>query len=113
MSRIPLLSSNILDPVSGAKFWNCEPMKYCDNRTSRVFCGEVLGGGSRVNSMVYHRGSAADYDHWAAMGHPEWSFEKVLPYFRRSEASMEETSTEYHGDSGTGSMRSRSIILRS
>jgi choline dehydrogenase-like flavoprotein len=76
-------------------------MKHCDDRRSLLFCGEVLGGGSRVNSMVYSRGSPADFNAWAAMGHPEWSYEKVLPYFVKGETSLNQPKSSYRGDSGT------------
>ena len=100
MAKIPLASSNILDASTGAVSWNCEPMKYCDNRQSLVFRGEVLGGTSRINGMVYTRGTAADYDAWADMGHPEWSFEKVLPYFLKSENTLNQPKSEYRGNLG-------------
>ena len=47
--------------------------------------GKVLGGSSSVNAMVYIRGHRADYDHWAAEGNEGWSYDEVLPYFRRAE----------------------------
>ncbi|HVH74538.1 MAG TPA: choline dehydrogenase [Stellaceae bacterium] len=53
----------------------------------RVFWprGKVLGGSSSINGMVYIRGQAEDFDHWRQLGNAGWSFEDVLPYFRRSE----------------------------
>ena len=47
----------------------------------------VLGGGSSVNGMVYMRGNPQDYDNWAAHGCDGWSYQDVLPYFRKSEAT--------------------------
>jgi choline dehydrogenase len=47
--------------------------------------GRVFGGSSSINGLVYNRGQAADYDAWAKLGNPGWSYEEVLPYFRRSE----------------------------
>ena len=46
----------------------------------------VVGGSSTINACVWVRGSAADYDGWAALGNPGWSFEDLLPSFRRAEA---------------------------
>jgi choline dehydrogenase len=53
----------------------------------RVFWprGKVLGGSSSINGMVYIRGQAEDFDHWRQLGNAGWSYEDVLPYFRRSE----------------------------
>jgi choline dehydrogenase len=53
----------------------------------RVFWprGKVLGGSSSINGMVYIRGQAEDFDHWRQLGNPGWSFEDVLPYFKRSQ----------------------------
>jgi choline dehydrogenase-like flavoprotein len=46
--------------------------------------GRVLGGSSSINAMIYARGQRDDYDHWAREGNPGWSFDEVLPYFKRS-----------------------------
>ncbi|TGO48342.1 hypothetical protein BCON_0243g00140 [Botryotinia convoluta] len=100
MSRIPIISSNILRSDGGASSWECEPMKYCDDRRSLAFCGEVMGGGSRINSMVYTRGTAADYDSWAQLGHTDCSYDKLLPYFMKSETVMGSQKSEYRGNSG-------------
>jgi len=47
--------------------------------------GKVLGGSSSINAMIYARGQREDYDAWAAEGNPGWSFDEVLPYFKRAE----------------------------
>jgi choline dehydrogenase-like flavoprotein len=61
--------------------------------------GKVLGGSSSINAMVYVRGQAQDYDHWAALGNPGWSFEEVLPYFKKAEHN-ERGSNSWHGTGG-------------
>ena len=61
--------------------------------------GCVLGGSSSLNSMIYIRGNRADYDGWAAMGLAGWSYEDVLPYFRRAEDN-ERGASYYHGVGG-------------
>ena len=47
--------------------------------------GKVIGGSSTINAMVYMRGQAGDYDHWRQLGLPGWSWEDVLPYFKKHE----------------------------
>ena len=47
--------------------------------------GKVIGGSSAINAMVYMRGQAGDYDHWRQLGLPGWSWEDVLPYFKKHE----------------------------
>jgi len=61
--------------------------------------GKVLGGSSSVNAMIYARGHRADYDHWASEGNPGWSFDEVLPYFKRSE-NNERGADALHGSGG-------------
>lgn len=61
--------------------------------------GKVLGGSSAINAMAYIRGHRSDYDHWAALGNTGWSFDEVLPYFKKSE-NNEITKDEWHGQGG-------------
>lgn len=61
--------------------------------------GRLVGGSSSINSMIYMRGQAADYDHWRQLGNPGWSYESLLPYFRRSEANWR-GADDHHGADG-------------
>jgi choline dehydrogenase-like flavoprotein len=61
--------------------------------------GKALGGSSAINAMVYIRGHRSDYDQWASLGNPGWSFVDVLPYFKRSEDNAD-FDGEYHGKGG-------------
>jgi choline dehydrogenase-like flavoprotein len=61
--------------------------------------GRGLGGGSAINVLMYMRGHCSDYDEWAAMGNPGWSYAEVLPYFRKSENNQTHRN-EYHGNDG-------------
>jgi len=67
----------------------------------RVFWprGKVMGGSSSINGMVYIRGQAEDFDHWRQLGNTGWSFEDVLPYFRRSEHQVRGADA-FHGMGG-------------
>jgi choline dehydrogenase len=67
----------------------------------RVFWprGKVLGGSSSINGMVYIRGQAEDFDYWRQLGNTGWSFEDVLPYFKRSEHQTRGADA-FHGTDG-------------
>jgi len=61
--------------------------------------GRVMGGCSSINGMIYMRGQARDYDHWAQMGNQGWSWDEVLPYFKKSE-DYYAGGDEMHGSGG-------------
>jgi choline dehydrogenase len=61
--------------------------------------GKMLGGSSSMNAQMHVRGNRADYDAWAALGNDGWSYEDVLPYFRRSEHN-ERGPSSYRGTGG-------------
>ncbi len=61
--------------------------------------GKVLGGCSSINGMIYMRGQARDYDTWRQSGNPGWSWDDVLPYFKRSEGHYL-GGDEHHGGEG-------------
>jgi choline dehydrogenase len=72
------------------------PEEHCDNRRITLPRGRVLGGSSSINAMVYIRGNRLDYDEWGVAG---WSYDDLLPYFRRSEDN-ERGADEFHGSGG-------------
>jgi choline dehydrogenase len=74
-----------------------EPEPQLGGRVLRVPRGKVIGGSSSINGMVYVRGHAADFDHWAAQGATGWSFADVLPYFRRMECWHGAADGDYGG----------------
>ena len=61
--------------------------------------GKVLGGCSSINAMIYMRGQRSDYDHWAQLGNRGWSWDDVLPVFKRSE-DYQHGADEFHGAGG-------------
>ncbi|AIT80468.1 GMC family oxidoreductase [Novosphingobium pentaromativorans] len=81
-----------------------DPEPYADNRRIPVFRGKVLGGSSSINGMMFTRGDPRDYDQWAQMGNRGWSFDDVLPYFKRLENSWRGASAR-HGANGPISTR--------
>ena len=73
--------------VNPAMNWmfETEPEDSSGNRRIAIPRGKVLGGSSAINAMLYVRGQAADYDGWAQRGNLGWSYDDVLPYFRKAE----------------------------
>jgi choline dehydrogenase len=69
-------------------------------RSIPLIQGRGLGGSTSINGMMYVRGQSQDYDHWNALGCKGWSWNEVLPYFKRSECLEEGGSDEHHGRSG-------------
>ena len=61
--------------------------------------GKVVGGGSSINGQAMQRGFPEDFDHWASLGNDEWSYAKVLPYFRQLEHDLD-IQDDFHGTEG-------------
>jgi choline dehydrogenase len=97
--RVPIMTGTLLRQRYANWFYFTEPEAQLDGR--RIFWprGRVLGGSSSINGMVYTRGLPGDYDSWAQSGLAAWSFDRVLPYFKRSEGS-ERGADDFHGDDG-------------
>jgi len=62
-----------------------EPDEGLNGRSIGYARGKVLGGCSSINAMIYMRGQRSDYDHWQSLGNIGWSWDEVLPYFKRTE----------------------------
>lgn len=81
-----------------------EPMACLSSMEQRCYWprGKVLGGTSVMNGMMYIRGNREDYDDWAAQGNPGWSYNDVLPFFKKSEDNLEldAVGSEYHAKGG-------------
>jgi choline dehydrogenase-like flavoprotein len=76
-----------------------EPQPGLNGRRGYQPRGKALGGSSAINAMVYTRGHQRDYDHWASLGNKGWSFDEVLPYFKKSECN-EDFGGDWHGRDG-------------
>jgi choline dehydrogenase len=76
-----------------------EPQPECHGREVIAPRGKVLGGSSAINGLIYIRGQAEDFNQWRQLGNIGWSFDDVLPYFRKSEDN-ERGANEMHGAGG-------------
>lgn len=90
----------LFDPAHTWRF-ETEPSEGSAGRRIATTQGRTLGGSSAINGLVYNRGQAADYDRWADMGNPGWSYEDVLPLFRRTERRLGEGDERFRGQGGS------------
>lgn len=105
LSDIPLLSG--LNQITSLNWgYKTDPVPgACLSLTGGV-CnwprGRVLGGTSVINFLIYTRGNKLDYDRWEALGNTGWSYNDVLPYFKKSEniGIPSLTSSQFHGTGG-------------
>ncbi|MCG8594123.1 MAG: GMC family oxidoreductase N-terminal domain-containing protein [Kiloniellales bacterium] len=81
------------------KFFNTVPQRNADGRSHAWPRGNVLGGTSALNAMIFARGHRSDYDSWAYAGNTGWSYEEVLPHFKALE-TWEGGASTYRGDGG-------------
>jgi choline dehydrogenase len=97
--HIPLGYGKLFATPSVNWMYQSEPEAELNNR--RVFTprGKVLGGSSSINGLVHIRGQREDFDEWARLGNAGWSYDEVLPYFRKSE-DQQRGPNEYHGSGG-------------
>ena len=79
--------------------YRIEPDPGLNGRTINYARGKVLGGCSSINAMIYMRGQKSDYDHWAELGNRGWSWDEVLPIFKRSE-DYQHGADAFHGSGG-------------
>jgi choline dehydrogenase-like flavoprotein len=79
--------------------WSTVPQKHMNNLVLRYTQAKVIGGGSSINAQLYNRGNRLDFDEWRQMGCESWSYDDVLPYFRRIE-DFARPADKYHGNGG-------------
>lgn len=88
--------------VGGTRYnwrYSSEPEPFLDGRRIGTPRGRTLGGSSSINGMVYIRGHARDYDVWAEQGCAGWSYQEVLPYFKRAQTHAD-GADDYRGATG-------------
>lgn len=100
MIHVPVGSGELIR--KGAFGWSMftEPTPKTNDRSIQWPRGKVLGGCSSINGMVYIRGHRSDFDSWAQQGNPGWSYDEVLPYFKKSENHLDR-SDDFHGKFGS------------
>ena len=97
--HIPLGYGKLFNDARVNWLYSTEPEPDLNNRNLIQPRGKVLGGSSSINGLLYIRGQPQDFDHWRQLGNTGWSFEDVLPYFRRAE-DQERGADALHGTGG-------------
>ena len=97
--HVPLGYGKLFQDARVNWMYQTEPEPELNGRQVIAPRGKVLGGSSSINGLLYVRGQAQDFDHWRQLGNTGWSFEDVLPYFRKAEHQQRGASA-LHGTGG-------------
>ena len=104
--HMPAGYSQIVPNKSATNYaFETEPEETTNNRKLYWPRGRGWGGSSSINAMVYIRGHAYDYDLWRQQGNTGWSYEDVLPYFKKAESFNGDGDSDYHGFDGPLSVK--------
>ena len=99
--HMPSGYSQIVPTKSNMNYgFETEPESTTNNRKLYWPRGRGWGGSSSINAMIYIRGHAHDYDLWRQMGNSGWSYDDVLPYFKKAESFNGEGDKDFHGYDG-------------
>ncbi len=98
-SRVPVGFAKLIANPAANWLYSAEPEANTNGRRVPVPRGRLLGGSSAINGLAFVRGQAQDFDTWAQMGNQGWSYENVLPFFKRME-SWEGGDDRYRGHDG-------------
>ena len=99
VSRLPASFALLIDNPLANWRYRSEPEESTANREIPIPRGKLLGGSSSINGLVYVRGNKLDYDTWAQMGNTGWSYDNVLPFFKKMENYQGEV-TDIRGSDG-------------
>ena len=99
-SRIPIGYAKLLTNPAANWLYSSEPEANTNGRSIPVPRGKMLGGSSSINGMAFVRGQAQDFDTWSQMGNQGWSYDDVLPFFKRMERYEADGDDRYRGRDG-------------
>jgi choline dehydrogenase len=99
-TRIPIGFAKLVNNPAANWLYSAEPEASTNGRKLAVPRGKILGGSSAINGQAFVRGQAQDFDTWAQMGNPGWSYDDVLPFFKRMERYEADGDDTYRGREG-------------
>ncbi|MCW5733757.1 MAG: GMC family oxidoreductase N-terminal domain-containing protein [Enhydrobacter sp.] len=99
-TRVPVLYAKMIANPAVNWLYSSEPEANTNGRRIPVPRGKLLGGSSAINGLAFVRGQAQDFDTWAQLGNTGWSYEDVLPFFKRMEDYRGDGDERYRGRGG-------------
>jgi len=99
-TRLPVGSARLLTNPAANWLYAAEPEANTKGRRIPVPRGKLLGGSSAINGMAFVRGQSQDFDTWAQMGNQGWSYDGVLPFFKRMESYKGAGDDRFRGRDG-------------
>jgi choline dehydrogenase len=99
-TRIPIGFARLVNNPAANWLYSAEPEASTNGRKLSVPRGKILGGSSAINGQAFVRGQAQDFDTWAQMGNPGWSYADVLPFFKRMERYEADGDDTFRGREG-------------
>jgi choline dehydrogenase len=99
-TRIPIGFAKLINNPAANWLYSSEPEPNTNGRRLAVPRGKILGGSSAINGQAFVRGQAQDFDTWAQMGNPGWSYDDVLPFFKRMERYEADGDDAFRGREG-------------
>lgn len=75
-----------------------------DGREQEIVGGRALGGGSRINGMMYARGVSGEFNEWVTEGRTGWAYDDIETFFRKTQNCLDPTVESYQGHQGTFSL---------
>lgn len=97
--HVPLGYAKLFKAAAVNWMFSTEPEPELNGRRIYQPRGKTLGGSSSINGLLYIRGQREDFDHWRQLGNAGWSWDDVLPFFRKAEGNVR-GSDELHGGDG-------------
>ncbi|KZV65879.1 GMC oxidoreductase [Peniophora sp. CONT] len=99
-AKVPMMSANTFREGGPARRWFAQPLAEANDRCLEVLYGEGIGGTSRINGMVYTRGTPGDYERWVQQGNPGWGYKDLEPLFVKSETTLSQPTSNFRGRKG-------------
>src|ERR1700723_2959516 len=99
-THLPVAYAKLVANPAANWLYSAEPEANTNGRRLAVPRGKLLGGSSAINGLAFVRGQAQDFDTWAQLGNQGWSYEEVLPFFKRMERYEGGGDDDFRGRDG-------------